>query len=118
MQLVKEYESSPGKYIEHFEWVGKCIATGRVSYTPSVYKNPGGRRPGEEWVLFVGPSIDSLLTLGDRRTQFTTSDEQHLCEYIALKIPFKESGGRTGNRLYQQLCEKVRIRLSLSIVWF
>ena len=48
MQLVKEYESSPDKYVEHFEWIGKCVAAGRVSYTPSVYKNPGGRRPGEE----------------------------------------------------------------------
>jgi hypothetical protein len=52
MRLVKEYESSPGKYIEHFEWINKCIAAGRVSYTPSVYKNPGGRRPGEEWAPF------------------------------------------------------------------
>jgi len=55
MQLVKEYESSPGKYIEHFEWISKCIAAGRVAYTPSVYKNPGGRRPGEEWVPFEPP---------------------------------------------------------------
>jgi len=52
MQLVKEYEGSPGKYIEHFEWINKCVASGRVAYTPSVYKNPGGRRPGEEWVFF------------------------------------------------------------------
>lgn len=53
MQLVKEYESSPEKYVEHFEWISKCVAAGRVSYTPSVYKNPGGRRPGEEWVFFL-----------------------------------------------------------------
>jgi len=51
MQLVKEYEGSPEKYVEDLAWIGKCIAAGRVSYTPSVYKNPGGRRPGEEWVL-------------------------------------------------------------------
>ena len=63
MQLVKEYESSPGKYIEHFEWIGKCVAVGRVSYTPSVYKNPGGRRPGEEWVPFDWNSIDSPADL-------------------------------------------------------
>lgn len=42
-----------------------------------------------------------------RRTQFTEEDEQHLCEWIAAKIPYKETGGRTGNRLYQQLCEMV-----------
>jgi hypothetical protein len=37
--------------------------------------------------------------------QFTTEDEEHLCNWIATKIPYKETGGRTGNRLYQQLCE-------------
>ena len=31
----------------------------------------------------------------------------HLCNWIASKIPFKETGGRTGNRLYQQLCDMV-----------
>lgn len=42
-----------------------------------------------------------------RRTHFTEEDEQHLCDWIAAKIPFKETGGRTGNRLYQQLCDMV-----------
>ncbi|KAG5644746.1 hypothetical protein DXG03_007875 [Asterophora parasitica] len=42
------------------------------------------------------------------RTQFTDEDEEHLCDWIAAKIPYKETGGRTGNRLYQQLCELVR----------
>ena len=40
-----------------------------------------------------------------RRTQFTEEDEEHLSTWIAAKIPYKETGGRTGNRLYQQLCE-------------
>jgi hypothetical protein len=39
--------------------------------------------------------------------QFTEEDEEKLCEWIAAKIPYKEIGGRTGNRLYQQLCELV-----------
>lgn len=42
-----------------------------------------------------------------RRTQFTEEDEEHLCSWIATKIPYKETGGRTGNRLYQQLCDLV-----------
>jgi hypothetical protein len=41
----------------------------------------------------------------NRRTQFTEEDEEHLATWIAAKIPYKETGGRTGNRLYQQLCE-------------
>ncbi|CDO72343.1 hypothetical protein BN946_scf184977.g40 [Trametes cinnabarina] len=85
--LVKTYQGEPEKYVESYLWVKKCIEKGQVIYTPVVYKNPGGRRPGEE------------------RTQFTEEDEQHLCNWIAAKIPYKETGGRTGNRLYQQLCE-------------
>ncbi|KAH9946781.1 hypothetical protein B0H21DRAFT_692995 [Amylocystis lapponica] len=85
--LVKTYQGESDKYVESYLWVKKCIEKGQVIYTPVVYKNPGGRRPGEE------------------RTQFTEQDEEHLCEWIAAKIPYKETGGRTGNRLYQQLCE-------------
>lgn len=85
--LVKSYQGVPDKYIESYLWVKKCVEKGALLYTPLVYKNPGGRRPGEE------------------RTPFTEEDEEHLCEWIATKIPYKETGGRTGNRLYQQLCE-------------
>ncbi|KAL1952063.1 hypothetical protein VTO73DRAFT_1212 [Trametes versicolor] len=85
--LVKTYQGEAEKYVESYLWVKRCIDKGQVIYTPVVYKNPGGRRPGEE------------------RTQFSRDDEQHLCDWIAAKIPYKETGGRTGNRLYQQLCE-------------
>lgn len=47
------------------------------------------------------------LQIRRRRTQFTEQDEENLCNWIAAKIPYKETGGRTGNRLYQQLCEQV-----------
>lgn len=86
--LVKTYQGEPEKFVESYLWVRKCIEKGQVIYTPVVYKNPGGRRPGEE------------------RTQFTEQDEENLCNWIAAKIPYKETGGRTGNRLYQQLCEQ------------
>ncbi|KAJ6574920.1 hypothetical protein B0H19DRAFT_1126385 [Mycena capillaripes] len=85
--LIKTYQSEPEKYIESYLWVKKCVERGVVIYTPVVYKNPGGRRAGEE------------------RTQFTEEDEQNLANWIATKIPYKETGGRTGNRLYQQLCD-------------
>lgn len=87
--LVKSYQGVPDKYIESYLWVKKCVEKGALLYTPLVYKNPGGRRPGEE------------------RTSFTEEDEERLCQWIATKIPYKETGGRTGNRLYQQLCEMV-----------
>ncbi|TRM65764.1 hypothetical protein BD626DRAFT_627782 [Schizophyllum amplum] len=85
-QLIKQYESDPDKYIEAFYWVQRCVELGAIHFTPVVYKNPGGRRAGDE------------------RTNFTEEDERHLCEWMALKIPYKESGGRTGNKVYQQLC--------------
>ncbi|KZV71277.1 hypothetical protein PENSPDRAFT_650757 [Peniophora sp. CONT] len=75
-------------HVETFQWIKKCIDTGEVDFTPLVYKNPGGRRAGEE------------------RTPFTTEDEHHLCQWIAEKIPYKTTGGRTGNKLYQQLVDK------------
>ncbi|KAH8997533.1 hypothetical protein EDB92DRAFT_1933491 [Lactarius akahatsu] len=59
--LVKNYQGVPGKYVGSYLWVKRCVEKGTVVYTPLVYKNPGGRRPGED--------------------------------------------GRTGNRLYQQLCD-------------
>lgn len=86
--LVKSYQGVPDKYVESYLWVKKCIERGQVSFTPLVYKNPGGRRAGEE------------------RTQFSEEDEIRLCRWIAEKIPYKETGGRTGNRLYMQLVEK------------
>ncbi|KAF7306750.1 Myb-DNA-bind-2 domain-containing protein [Mycena indigotica] len=85
--LVQTYQSDPNKYIESYLWIKKCIERGIMTYTPVVYKNPGGRRPGED------------------RTLFTEEDEHNLCVYIAAKIPFKETGGRTGNRIYTQLCD-------------
>jgi hypothetical protein len=48
--LVKSYQGVPGKYVESYLWVKKCVEKGSVVYTPLVYKNPGGRRPGEECV--------------------------------------------------------------------
>ncbi|KAG0709028.1 hypothetical protein DFH29DRAFT_890225 [Suillus ampliporus] len=87
--LVKTYQGIPDKYVESYLWVKKCVEKGALVYTPLIYKNPGGRRPGEE------------------RTPFTEEDEQRLCEWIAAKIPYKQTGGRTGNRLYQQLCEMI-----------
>ena len=78
-------------------------------YTPLVYKNPGGRRPGQELVIFVPFDLSVETDACDRRTQFTEQDETNLCDWIAAKIPYKETGGRTGNRLYQQLCDLVSL---------
>jgi len=49
--------------------------------------------------------------------QFTDDDERRLCQWIATKIPYKETGGRTGNRLYHQLCDLVSEK-PLAFVFF
>lgn len=48
--LIKTYQNTPGKHIESYLWVKKCIEKCALVFTPVVYKNPGGRRPGEEYV--------------------------------------------------------------------
>jgi hypothetical protein len=50
--LVKVYQGIPDKYIESYLWVKKCVERGTIVYTPVIYKNPGGRRPGEEYSPF------------------------------------------------------------------
>jgi len=37
---------------------------------------------------------------------FTEDDEANLCTWIAAVIPYKESGGRTGNKIYQELVSR------------
>jgi len=61
--LVKNYQGVPGKYVESYLWVKKCVEKGVVVYTPLVYKNPGGRRPGEECVEY-------FILLSSKLTQF------------------------------------------------
>lgn len=104
--LVKQYQQDREKYIESHLWVKKCIDRGIFVYTPTVYKNPGGRRAGDE---YVRPFRNVLHSLKDssRRTSFTEDDEANLCGWIASVIPYKEAGGRTGNKIYQELVSRV-----------
>ncbi len=67
-----QYQGVADKYIESYLWVKKCIEKGAVVYTPLVYKNPGGRRPGEEYVLFLltcNIDAEPLLLLGELNSQ-------------------------------------------------
>ncbi|KAF7320262.1 Myb-DNA-bind-2 domain-containing protein [Mycena kentingensis (nom. inval.)] len=86
--LVAKYQLEPNKHIEPYEWVKRCVDNGAMVHLEPVYKNPGGRKAGEE------------------RTNFSEEDESNLIRWIAEKIPFKDAGGRTGNKLYQQLVDK------------
>jgi hypothetical protein len=48
--IVRDYQATPEKYIESFLWVKRCIERGAATFTSYVYKNPGGRRAGDEYV--------------------------------------------------------------------
>lgn len=50
-----------------------------------------------------------------RRTAFTEDDEANLCTWIAAVIPFKESGGRTGNKIYQELVSRVCLNFTFDL---
>jgi len=42
-----------------------------------------------------------------RLVKFTDDDDNHLCHYLAIVVPVKEDGGRTGYKIYQNLRDLV-----------
>lgn len=42
------------------------------------------------------------------RAPFTEDDDNQLCRHLALRIPVKEAGGRTGDNVYKELEKLVR----------
>ena len=58
--LVKTYQNEADKFVESYLWVKKCIEKGQVIYTPVVYKNPGGRRAGEEYASRMHVHVSTL----------------------------------------------------------
>ncbi|KAH8120088.1 hypothetical protein DFH11DRAFT_32037 [Phellopilus nigrolimitatus] len=89
--LRKEHQGSSDTFVENLKWLETCVKQEHYYHSPNQVKNPGGRRPGDE------------------RTAFTEEDEANLCNWIAAVIPYKESGGRTGNKIYQDLIAKANM---------
>ncbi|KAF8529674.1 hypothetical protein BU17DRAFT_8045, partial [Hysterangium stoloniferum] len=87
--LVERFDHYQNKYVEGIPWVEECIESGVYRNTPVVKKNFGGR------------------IAGSRRTDFTVEDDQYLAGYIAARLPDQTMRGRTGNKLYQDLCSKL-----------
>lgn len=52
-KLVNTYQETPEKYVESHLWVQRCIEKGGVTFTPHVWKNPGGRRAGDEYAHYA-----------------------------------------------------------------
>ncbi|KAG9100548.1 hypothetical protein FS749_014626 [Ceratobasidium sp. UAMH 11750] len=90
-QLKKRYEHSLNTYVEPVSWVERCLAKGYYFHDPLQKAPMGGRKPGAD------------------RNDFTTEDDTRLAQFIAKRIPNKSEGGRTGNNLYKDLCDRTDI---------
>lgn len=49
-QLTKKYHADGNKHIEPHTWIRSCIDRDICVYSAKTYKNPGGRRAGDESV--------------------------------------------------------------------
>ncbi|KAG2128873.1 hypothetical protein BD769DRAFT_691313 [Suillus cothurnatus] len=76
-------------YIEHRDFVPRCIRAGKYEHG----RPPRKGMPG--------------APVGRIRVPFTAEDDENLAFYIATVYPSVFDGGRTGNRLYQELTEEL-----------
>ena len=47
-------------------------------------------------------SANRQLNVHRHHAPFTEQDDQALCRYLALRIPYKEAGGRLGKAIYKE----------------
>ncbi|KAF8475443.1 hypothetical protein JB92DRAFT_3051431 [Gautieria morchelliformis] len=87
--LIDRYDHYHNKFVESVAWIKHCVESGVYENTPVIKKNLGGRIPG------------------NKRTEFTPADDNLLAGYIACRLPDPTMRGRTGNKLYQDLCSRL-----------
>ncbi|KAF8891208.1 hypothetical protein BD779DRAFT_187604 [Infundibulicybe gibba] len=75
-------------FVEDITFVQFCIQNSEFAHKRPRRKPMGGRRGGAN----------------RSRVEFTEEDQRHMAHFIAMRVPDPEAGGRTGNRLYQDLC--------------
>ncbi|EIW60963.1 uncharacterized protein TRAVEDRAFT_46200 [Trametes versicolor FP-101664 SS1] len=88
--LKDKYDFEHNIYVEPPSFVELCIHRGVYTHDRVLKKPLGGRPPK------------------GARTPFTDEDDQHLCEFLARRIPDKEAGGRNGRNTYIELVEKAQ----------
>ncbi|KIO22736.1 hypothetical protein M407DRAFT_78888, partial [Tulasnella calospora MUT 4182] len=86
--LARKYAHDNDVHVEPPEWVRTCIARQRFEHEQIVPKATGGR------------------TKGSKRREYTEEDDRNLAEYLGRRLPSKDMRGRTGNGIYQELCER------------
>ncbi|KAJ6537319.1 hypothetical protein B0H10DRAFT_2142594 [Mycena sp. CBHHK59/15] len=77
-------------WVEPMKFIGNCVKNGRCTHVFN-QKGMGG------------------ATAGRGRTSFTNGDDYQLCRYLAILIPVKDDGGRTGQSIYKGLVANAQI---------
>ncbi|KAH9914515.1 uncharacterized protein BXZ73DRAFT_6993, partial [Epithele typhae] len=91
-ELRRRYRSLPTRYAEGPDFVKECIRNKKYAHHPVLPRPMGG-----------------LPSRGVRqRIEFTYRDEWNLVRYLAVRIPYPETGGRMGNGVYNELMEDAR----------
>ncbi|KAJ3480392.1 hypothetical protein NLI96_g8390 [Meripilus lineatus] len=72
-------------YVEPPRFIHERIILGTYAHVQRPFKKMPGR------------------PIGSRGERFTNEDKRHLIEYIAIKIPKAEDGGRSGDTIYKRL---------------
>lgn len=87
------------------DFVDSCIAQGKYEEELPIEKvSMRGRYPGM-WVCSPNRKLAFILIYLARPNLFTEEDEMLLCNWIAAKIPVKDSGGRLGVVIWRMLYE-------------
>lgn len=102
------YRFIPRVDVEPPGFISKCINNNEYRHWRPIPQAMGGRprnpaRPPQEYVHRNHSTDDTQPYY--RRRGFTAQEDQFLAEYIALRIPDKDAGGRMGNKIYQELEE-------------
>ncbi|KAI0806737.1 hypothetical protein C8Q74DRAFT_1224088 [Fomes fomentarius] len=100
--LKERYALVKHRYAEMPTFVKKCIKKRKYEHETQVIVKPmGGRAPGTS------------------RQEYTPEDDKHLVEYLAMAIPDPNQGGRSGNRVWQQLvaCDQPELEWASRHTW-
>ncbi|KAL5490585.1 hypothetical protein ACEPAI_5418 [Sanghuangporus weigelae] len=84
--LRQRYAHSKAIYVELPDFVKRCLKQSKYAHDIPQKRSLGGR------------------PAGIRAKPFTHEEDLKLARYLANLLPDREAGGRTGNKVYEQLC--------------
>ncbi|TFY70023.1 hypothetical protein EVG20_g2912 [Dentipellis fragilis] len=103
--LKFKYDIVKDKWVHMSGWVDQCIERKKVMYPRPQFRNMGGTTAPKQ-----GNSAPRRSPVA-----FTEEDRLNLCRWIATKVPYKNDGGRNGNKIYKELVERVSCSYNASL---